>query len=159
MPPGPPQRHPILFGARHRLFGGEIPRIQAWAEQGAAEGNPADLPPPPKLVEGWQLGKPDVIVKATKAYTLPASGSDNYWNFVFHTPVDRTRWLKSMEIRPRDKRLVHHATVLVDRQQAGRRQEAEPGAGFGGMDLTIESEGFEPNTPFLFWKPGSIPYL
>src|SRR4030081_2752072 len=58
-----------------------------------------------------------------------------------------------------DKRLVHHANVLVDRQQTGRRQEAEPGAGFGGMELTIESEAFDPDSHFLFWKPGSIPYV
>ena len=159
MPPWLPEADALHFADELRLSADEIARIQAWAEQGAAEGNPADLPPPPKLVEGWQLGKPDVIVKATKAYALPASGSDNYWNFVFRTPVDRTRWLKSMEIRPGDKRLVHHANVLVDRQQAGRRQEVEPGAGFGGMDLTIESEVFDPDSHFLFWKPGSIPYV
>jgi tetratricopeptide (TPR) repeat protein len=159
MPPWLPEEGALNFADELRLSRDEIARIQAWVEQGTAEGNPADLPPPPKFVEGWQLGKPDVIVKATKAYTLPSSGSDNYWNFVFRTPVDRTRWLKSMEIRPGDKRLVHHANVLVDRQQAGRRQEPEPGAGFGGMDLTIESEVFDPDSHFLFWKPGSIPYV
>jgi len=35
-------------------------------EQGAAEGAPSDLPPPPEFVEGWQIGNPDLIVKAEK---------------------------------------------------------------------------------------------
>ncbi len=159
MPPWLPEQGALKFADELRLFENEIARIQAWVEQGAAEGIPADLPPAPKFVAGWQLGKPDVIVKATKPYALPASGSDNYWNFVFRTPVDRTRWLKAMEIRPGDTRLVHHANVLVDRQQNGRRQESEPGAGFAGMELTIESEVFDPDSHFLFWKPGSIPYV
>jgi tetratricopeptide (TPR) repeat protein len=159
MPPWLPENRDLKFADELRLSEDEIARIQAWVEQGALEGNPKDLPAKPTFVEGWQLGKPDVILKAAKAYALPASGSDNYWNFVFRAPVDRTRWLKAMEIRPGDKRLVHHANVLVDRQQSGRRQEAEPGAGFGGMELTIESEAFDPDSHFLFWKPGSIPYV
>ncbi len=159
MPPWLPEQGELKFADELRLSDNEIARIQAWVEHGTVEGNPPDLPPMPKFVEGWQLGKPDVTLKATKSYPLPASGSDNYWNFVFRAPVDRTRWLKAMEIRPGDKRLVHHANVLVDRQQNGRRQEQEPGAGFGGMELTIESEVFDPDSHFLFWKPGSIPYV
>jgi tetratricopeptide (TPR) repeat protein len=159
MPPWLPEPGQLKFADELRLSDNEIARIQAWAEQGTVEGNPSDLPPMPKFVEGWQLGKPDVVLKAAKSYALPASGSDNYWNFVFRAPVDRTRWLKAMEIRPGDKRLVHHANVLVDGQQNGRRQEQEPGAGFAGMELTIESEAFDPDSHFLFWKPGSIPYV
>ena len=70
-----------------------------------------------------------------------------------------SRWLKAIEIRPGDKRLVHHANVLVDREENGRRLEKEPGAGFGGMELVIESEAFDPDSHFLFWKPGSPPYV
>jgi Tfp pilus assembly protein PilF/mono/diheme cytochrome c family protein len=158
MPPWLPSPGELKFADELRLSDDEIARIQEWVEQGAMEGNPADLPGKPKFAEGWELGKPDVIVKAIKAYSLPASGSDNYWNFVFRTPVDRTRWLKAIEIRPGDKRLVHHANVLVDREQTARRQEQEPGAGFAGMELTIESEVFDPDSHFLFWKPGSAPY-
>ena len=159
MPPWLPEDSELKFADELRLSEDEIARIQAWVEQGTVEGNAGDLPVKPKFAEGWQLGKPDVIVRATKPYALPASGSDNYWNFVFRAPVDRTRWLKAMEIRPGDKRLVHHANVLVDRQQSGRRQETDPGAGFAGMELTIESEVFDPDSHFLFWKPGSIPHV
>ena len=159
MPPWLPSPGELRFADELRLSDVEIARIQEWVDQGAIEGNPAELPAKPQFAEGWQLGRPDVIVKAIKAYTLPASGTDNYWNFVFRTPVDRTRWLKAMEIRPGDKRLVHYANVLVDREQTARDQEKEPGAGFAGMELTIESEVFDPDSHFLFWKPGSVPYV
>src|SRR5262249_19862746 len=136
-----------------RLTTEQIARLQAWVDQGTVEGDPADLPAEPRFAEGWQLGKPDVITQARKPYLLPAGGSGTYWNFVFRTPVDRTRWLKAIEIRPGDKRLVHHANVLVDRAQTARHQEAQPGAGFPGMELLIESEVFDPDSHSLFWKP------
>jgi tetratricopeptide (TPR) repeat protein/mono/diheme cytochrome c family protein len=159
MPPWLPDANGPRFKDELRLSEEEIAAIEAWVDQGEAEGNASDLPKAPTFTAGWQLGKPDVIVRAEKPYTLAASGSDQYWNFVFRTPVNRTRWLRAIEIRPGDKRLVHHANVLVDREESGRRLEKEPGAGFGGMELVIESEAFDPDSHFLFWKPGSPPYV
>ncbi len=45
----------------------------------------------------------------------------------------------------------------MDRNQSARRLEAEPRAGFPGMELKIESETFDPDSHFLFWKPGTVP--
>jgi Flp pilus assembly protein TadD len=159
MPPWLPEPGDLKLADELRLSEAEISLIQTWVDQGEIEGNPSDLPSQPAFAAGWQLGKPDVIVRAEKPYLLPASGSDSYWNFVFRTPVHRSRWLRAIEIRPGDKRLVHHANVLVDREENGRRLEKEPGAGFGGMELIIESEAFDPDSHFLFWKPGSPPYV
>jgi Flp pilus assembly protein TadD len=159
MPPWLPEDGEMKFADEMRLTPEQIAQIQAWAEEGAPEGEARDLPPKPKFTEGWQLGKPDVVVRAVKPYLLPPGGTDNYWNFVFRSPVQSTKWLRAIEIRPGDKRLVHHANVLVDREEAGRRQEKEPGIGFAGMELTIESEVFDPDSHFLFWKPGSLPYV
>jgi tetratricopeptide (TPR) repeat protein len=159
MPPWLPASDDPNFADDLRLTAGQIALLQAWVEQGAAEGDPSALPPKPQFVEGWQLGKPDVIVKAPQPFLLPGGGSDTYWNFVFRSPVDRTRWLRAVEIRPGDKRLVHHANALVDRGQTARLLEKQPGSGFGGMELTIESEAFDPDSHFLFWKPGSAPYV
>ena len=156
MPPWLPEPQESQFADELLLSDEQIALIKEWVQQGAMEGAPADLPPVPQFVAGWQLGQPDKIVEAEKPYTLPASGSDMYWNFIFRTPVDHTRWLKAIEIRPGDKRVVHHANILVDRNQAGRRQESERGAGFAGMELKIESETFDPDSHFFFWKPGTV---
>ncbi len=158
MPPWLPEPGEFKFADELRLSDGQIALIEKWVEQGAAEGAPSDLPPKPAFVEGWQIGKPDLILKAEKPYLLPAGGTDQYWNFVFRAPVNQIRWLKGMEIRPGDKRLVHHANVLVDRTQSARLQESSPGDGFAGMEIKIESEAFDPDSHFLFWKPGTVPY-
>lgn len=156
MPPWLPELQELKFADELRLSEEQITLIQKWVEQGAVQGDPQDLPAAPQFAPGWQLGQPDKIIQAEKPYTLPASGSDMYWNFIFRTPVDRTRWLKAIEIRPGDKRVVHHANILVDRNETARRQESEPGAGFAGMELKIESETFDPDSHFLFWKPGTV---
>ncbi len=93
------------------------------------EGKPSDLPARPKFVEGWQLGQPDLILKAAKPYMLAASGIDQYWNFILPVPIDGPRWVRAVEIHPGDKRLVHHANILVDRYESARRMEKGKGGG------------------------------
>ena len=157
MPPWLPEPQEWKFADELRLTDAQINMIANWVGQGAAEGNPADLPPQPKFVEGWQLGKPDLILTASKPLTLPPQGTDTYWNFIFPVPLRETRWVKAVEIRPGDKRYVHHANILVDREGILRTRENEPGAGFGGMEIRIESQVFDPDSHLLFWKPGTVP--
>jgi Tfp pilus assembly protein PilF len=159
MPPWLPEPQKLKFADELRLADREIDLIERWVEQGAVEGNPADLPPPRKFVEGWRLGKPDLILTANKPLTLPPSGTDTYWNFIFPVPIQETRWVKAVEIRPGDKRYVHHANILVDREGSSLKREAEPGAGFGGMEIRLESQVFDPDSHLLFWKPGTVPYV
>jgi len=159
MPPWLPEPQKLKFADELRLSDAEIKLIQDWVKQGAVEGNAADLPPTPKFVEGWRLGKPDLVLTASKPLTLSPSGTDTYWNFIFPVPIQETRWVKAIEIRPGDKRYVHHANILVDREGSSRRREAEPGAGFGGMEIRIESQVFDPDSHLLFWKPGTVPYV
>ncbi|HET9697530.1 MAG TPA: tetratricopeptide repeat protein [Terriglobales bacterium] len=158
MPPWLAEAQPLKFVDERRLTPEQIATIQKWYEQGAPEGKTSDLPRAPKFEEGWLLGRPDLVVKAEKPYTLPASGSDQYWNFVLPVPIAETRWLRAVDIHPGEKRLVHHANMLVDRTGSARLMEKDPGAGFGGMEISLESEAFDPDSHFLFWKPGSVPY-
>jgi tetratricopeptide (TPR) repeat protein len=158
MPPWLPAPGEFRFQGEMRLSDAQIALFQKWAEQGAPRGDAADLPPTPQFASGWQLGKPDLILRARKPYALPAGGTDNYWNFIFPTQVDGTHWIKAIEIRPGEKRVVHHANILVDRQHSSRAQEKHPGDGFPGMELRIESESFDPDSHLFFWKPGSAPH-
>ena len=156
MPPWLPERGDVKIADERRLSGEQIATVRRWVDQGMLQGKAGDLPATPKFVEGWQLGQPDLIVKAENPYTLAASGRDQYWNFILPVPITGTRWVRAVEIHPGDKRLVHHANVLVDRYGTARRMEKEKGAGFGGMEIRIDSEAFDPDSHFLFWKPGTV---
>jgi tetratricopeptide (TPR) repeat protein len=159
MPPWLPGPGQFKFVGELRLTDEQIALFRRWAEQGAPRGEPRDLPPAPKFTPGWQLGKPDLILQARKPYSLAASGTDNYWNFIFPTAYPDVHWVKAIEIRPGEKRVVHHANILLDRMHSSRAQEKHPGEGFPGMELRIESESFDPDSHIFFWKPGSAPHV
>jgi len=158
MPPWLPAPGELKFQGEMRLSNEEIKLFRLWAEQGAPLGDEKAPPSAPAFASGWQLGKPDLILHARKAYLLAAGGTDNYWNFIFPTEEKGTRWVKAIEIHPGEKRVVHHANILVDRLHSSRAQEKNPGDGFPGMELRIESETFDPDSHFFFWKPGSVPH-
>jgi tetratricopeptide (TPR) repeat protein len=159
MPPWLPSSEGVRLDEDSHLSAEQIALFQKWVADGTMPGDPAQLPPAPKFISGWQLGQPDLILHAASPFTVPASGSDVYWNFIFRSPVNSLRFIKAIEIHPGDKRLVHHANLLVDRVEAARRQEKSPGSGFAGMELQIESEAFDPDGHFFFWKPGSAPIV
>ncbi len=159
MPPWLPEAGYGDFREERRLSAQQISVIEDWVRQGAPAGSPADAPPLPDFVPGWQLGEPDQVVQAPAPYRLPAAGPDQYWNFVLPLNVVAARWVKAIEIRPGNLRAVHHANALVDRGGSAREREKSPGAGFGGMDLNIESDTFDPDSHFLFWKPGGATWV
>ena len=79
----------------------ELAKIAKWADTGAPEGNPADLPPPRLLSDGtkWTLGEPDLVI-STPEITVKA-GSPDWWGGLDPAPtgLKEDRWVKSVEIR------------------------------------------------------------
>ena len=155
MPPWPPEPGYGSFVGERRLPDDDVALLQRWVREGAPEGTGAPPSPPPQG-EGWQLGRPDLVVQMKETYTVPAEGTDVFRNFVLPAPVKGTRYVRALELRPGDKRVVHHANILLDPTGSARRRDArDPGPGFAGMDVEMESDRFEPDSHFLFWKPGT----
>jgi hypothetical protein len=113
-----------------------IATVTAWAEAGAPEGNPADLPAPAKFPDDWHLGPPDLIVDMGIDFEVPASGEDIYRCFVVPTHLEKDQYVSAVEYRPGNRRVVHHILAFVDTSgKARERDQAEPGPGytcFGG---------------------------
>ncbi len=165
MPPWLPQPGYGHFQEERRLTAAQIRTIAAWVAAGEPEGSEDHLPSPPHIQAGWQLGQPDLIVTAQSPFAVPAAGSDVFWNFTFRPLLKTAHYVKAIEIRPTGSpeqnsvRIVHHANLLVDRSGSAARLEKKPGAGFPGMDLSLNRNPFDPVSHFLFWKPGSAPYV
>jgi Flp pilus assembly protein TadD/mono/diheme cytochrome c family protein len=154
MPPWKAEAGPgqAFIGQPH-LTDAEIARIAEWARTGAAEGNPADLPPAPHWTEGWQLGKPDVIVRPP-AYTLQAEGTDVFRIFVVPLPVDQVKFVRGLEFRPGNPRVVHHANIRIDPTPRSREfDDADPLPGYEGL---IAHSAVYPDGHFLGWTPGQV---
>jgi len=58
MPPRLPAHGVVQYAEERILTTEELGLLRQWADEGAIEGNPADLPPVPQWSEGWQLGAP-----------------------------------------------------------------------------------------------------
>lgn len=157
MPPWPPEPGYGDFEGARRLSEDEIRRIARWVEGGAPEGHSAELPAAPRFTEGWELGQPDLVAQISRPFMLPAASGDVFRNFVVPLDLKETRYVRAIELRPGNKRVVHHANVLLDHARSMRQRDGQDGQpGFPGMDLVTESGAeFEPDSHFLFWKPGT----
>ena len=160
MPPCLPDPGFGDFLEQCRLSDAEVRRFADWLAQGSREGATSEMPSPPEFSSEWQLGTPDLVLQPARPLDVPASRGDVFWNVILTPELKTTRWVRAIEIRPGDANVVHHANILVDRTRSARRQEVAPGLGFPGMDPLLERSPFDPDDGhFLFWKPGSAPYV
>jgi tetratricopeptide (TPR) repeat protein len=156
MPPWKPEPASGDFEGARRLTEREIDIIQRWVDGGAVQGDPATLPPSPRFTDGWRLGQPDLVVTLADPYVLGAGGPDVLRNFVIPVPTQTTKYVRGIEFRPGNSRVVHHANLRIDPTSTSRMlDEAEPGPGFNGL---IGSGNF-PDGHFLGWTPGQLPPL
>jgi Tfp pilus assembly protein PilF/mono/diheme cytochrome c family protein len=157
MPPWLPDTKLSHFVDQLELSERQIQTIAQWAAAGAPSGDLAQAPKPPSFPDGWQLGPPDLVLTAAKPWVMAASSIDQYRNFVFRVPITAPRYVRAIEIRPGNTRSVHHANVLIDRQHSLRSRDGADGQpGFPGMDVTLASDAFDPNSHFIYWKPGAV---
>ena len=152
MPPWLPEHGFGDFVGERRLSDEQILLFRRWRDGGMAEGARADLPPEPKWQDGWQLGRPDLIVEMPRAYTLSGEGRDVYRNFVVPAALPSLKFVRAVEFRPGPTKAIHHAFIKVDVTGQSRKLESsEPVPGFPGMS----APGAEmPEGQFLGWQPG-----
>jgi hypothetical protein len=154
MPPWRPEpEFGHLLGER-RLTERQLEMISQWAEAGAPQGDPVDLPPAPKFAEGWLLGEPDLVVKMPESFEVPADGRDVFRNFVIPLDLPEDKLVALAEFRPGNRRIVHHALFYLDSNGAARKKDAaDPGPGYGSFG----GPGFVPTGAIGGWAPGGNP--
>ena len=156
MPPWLPEKGYGEFVGERRLDEIQIRLIKRWVEDGAVEGAASDLPSAPHFAEGWQLGEPDLILTMPQAYNLAAEGKDVYRNLVTPIPVPHSRFVKGVEFRAGNPRVLHHAFIDVDETRQSRRlAEKQNPPGFDGME--VPETAIMPEGQLLGWQPGKAP--
>src|ERR1700682_2319259 len=120
MPPWLPEPGFGDFMEERRLSEAQIQLIEDWVKEGSPAGSAADAPAPPKFKFEWQLGMPDLILHGAQPYPLSPDGPEVFWNFVIPVPITSRRWVKAVEIRPGAPRVIHHASIILDRSRSAR---------------------------------------
>jgi mono/diheme cytochrome c family protein len=93
----------------------EISKISRWVDNGTPQGDPKDMPPPMtfRSETDWFIGKPDLTVTFDKEMTMYATGPDWWINKYAETGLTEDRWVKAMQIKPGNPKIVHHAVTSV----------------------------------------------
>jgi tetratricopeptide (TPR) repeat protein len=154
MPPWPAKVPPEgEFVGQQHLTAEEIALLKRWADSGAPQGDKDAVVPVPAVSDGWRLGAPDLVI-STPRYMLRADGTDAFRIFVIPIPARAMRYVRGIEFRPGNPRVVHHANIRIDTTEASRRfDEADAEPGYDG--LIAHSAGY-PDGHFLGWTPGQV---
>jgi len=133
------------FSNNRSLSGRDRAALLAWVEQGAALGDPREIPPAKTFPDGWTIGRPDLAFEIPEAYTVPAQGTVEYVRLRVPTKFTEDRWIQAAEAQPGDRSVVHHIIVYVDDQRRGRH-------GLGDLGHLV---GYAPGDMPSVYPPGT----
>jgi mono/diheme cytochrome c family protein len=111
MPPWHADAPAGTFENERRLTDQDRQAILDWIQQGAPRGDPKDQPPHPAYVEGWSIGRPDVVFQMPEEFSVPAEGKVDYAYASIPTGFTETRYVQAIEVRPGNRAVVHHVLV------------------------------------------------
>ncbi len=170
MPPWFADPHYGKFSNDRTLSQAEIDTLVSWADTGAKAGDPKDGPQPIAFVEGWRIGKPDVVIEMPQAFAVPASGTIDYQYIVIPTHFTEDTYVQVAEARPGNPALVHHIIAFIREPGNPWLKDAQPGVPFVPKDhiptenLTPEQRKARANASgfggdFLVgYAPGVVPF-
>ncbi len=101
------------FENDRRLSEAEFNTLISWVDTGATAGNPKDAPKPVTFVEGWNIGKPDMVFKMPTAFHIPESGVVDYHYVILPTNFTEDKYVQFAESRPSDREHTHHVVSFV----------------------------------------------
>jgi hypothetical protein len=123
----------------HSLTDAEIDTIVRWVDGGAGEGAASDLPRAKTFASstGWQIGTPDLIVMQKEPFKMYPAGSDWWSTFSIETGLTDDRWIKAVQLKPGNKKVVHHFCAGVVPPSTASAAAANP---VGAADQYTEEE-------------------
>jgi hypothetical protein len=125
MPPWKADPHYGKWSNDTSLSDREIRTIVEWIDRGKIEGDPRKLPPQPVFSTEWKIGKPDAVFAIPK-HVLRPGGPDEYEHFTVPTNFAEDRWVVAAELRPGNRKIVHHAHVSVVQTSAPSVSQSAP---------------------------------
>lgn len=159
MPPWKPHPGAGVFLDAPRLSVVEKETLKRWASTGCAPGDPADLPALPAFRDGWQLGEPDVVIRAPEPFDIPPDGPDIYQSFPLRVPSDRDLIVAGLEFRPGNRRVVHHSRIHLDVEGDARRRQVRNRAASTRLGSGDPRSVELPYPGLGAWTPGITPRL
>ncbi len=134
-----------------RLSDAEIQTIRDWVSGPKLEGDPKEMPPVPAFPDGWKIGKPDIVLAIPEQH-LDATGPDQYTYINVPTNFKEDRWIVAAELRPGNRKVVHHAHVFVSSGSEAQAKKADDAAAAYGRWIRVQQGSLEwvrPEAPVI----------
>ncbi len=140
MPPWFADPHYGKFANDRTMAQSDIATLVSWVDNGAKPGNPKDAPAPVAFVDGWGIGKPDLVIEMPQAFEIPASGTIDYQYMVIPTGFTEDKYVQFAEARPQDRERVHHIIAFIREPGSPWMKDAKPGVPFVPAELIREAQ-------------------
>jgi len=115
------------FSNERKLTPQQIKTLVSWADNGAPEGDVKDRPAPVQFVDGWNIGKPDMVIEMPTAFPVPAEGTVDYQYIVIPGNFKQDTWVTAAEVRPGNRAVVHHVIAFIRPPGSKWMKDAQPG--------------------------------
>lgn len=94
-----------------------------WIDSGAPVGDAKDAATSHKWVDGWQFGKPDIVLTSPRRLEIPAEGEIAYEYVSIPTNFETDRWVEAIEVATDSPQNTHHIILFVLPPDSGPTQE------------------------------------
>jgi peroxiredoxin/mono/diheme cytochrome c family protein len=131
------------FRNDRRLSAEQKRLIAEWVRLKCPEGEPLSPVEVPKS-SGWRIGTPDAVYAIPREFAVPAEGIIEYQHFVVDPGFGADTWVRAAEVRPGNRRVVHHCSVFLLPPGANRTDEFFETGALGSMNLIAFTPGSEP---------------
>lgn len=169
MPPWRVREPRNFFHNERVLTDQEIATLARWVELGMPEGDPKDAPPPRSWSDDWYLGQPDLVLQLPEEMVVGPEGRDLFRCFILRHNLSEDKFIKAFEVRPSNRRVVHHTLNMIipkgmaDRLEQEERAKPKHPEGYDtGPGYTVAmgfGRGVMPRSGFGGWAPGLLPHF
>ena len=124
----PPWRADHDFGEFknvRKLSVGQIALIRLWVENGMPEGDKKDFKLPDLETLSKFSQKPDLSLSFKNAFPISSNAKEDYILFSMPTNLPTDTYIKAIEFKAGNKKLVHHARISVDTTNVMRIVDAK----------------------------------
>ena len=114
MPPWDPHPGHGTFLDGNTLTLEETQTLIRWARAGAPRGDGEDpLAAPLAPLPEWRLGEPQAVLRLPEPQRIPATGVVEYRYVKVPNPFTNDVWLKALDIKPGNPKVVHHVILYA----------------------------------------------
>ncbi len=161
MPPWHADPHYGKFQKDLSLSVDQQVKIVHWIERGMKKGTGKDILVRPQSAkpQEWALGPPDVIFSLQYKQDIPEAGRDVYMFLEADRPIDQDLWIRALEIKPGNPRIVHHCNIMVKvKSSAAEDKTLIPDEKKWYMDSGVKVGQEEGGQMIAGYSPGMGPF-